>query len=123
MFINIVAGKKKLGQKRAQFPGRCTGRRHPSQFHDDLVAIVKVIQLLRVVTNLDLCTPLNFTRQRGDFRENRFKEGSLAGSVWADNSETFTPAQDKRDIPGKELVWITDCRMVHGQNMIPGPLD
>src|SRR6266550_1617481 len=111
MLIDIVAGEKNFGQKRAQLARSCTGRRHPSQLHDDLIAIIQVIQLLRVVTNLHFGAPLNLTRKRRDFRENRFEKSRLARSVGADNSQAFTTAQDKRDISSKELVWIAYRRM------------
>ena len=42
MFVNIVAGKEKLREKRAQLTRGRTRRRHTAQLHNDFVAIVEL---------------------------------------------------------------------------------
>ena len=60
VLVNVVASEKKFRQERTQFAGSRARRRNSSQFHDDLVSIIEVVELLGVVTYLDFRTPANF---------------------------------------------------------------
>src|ERR1043166_9646164 len=67
VFVNVVAGKQKLREERSQFSGGSSRRRDAAQLHDDLVAIVQIVELLCVVTNLNLRTPTNLAAKRIKF--------------------------------------------------------
>src|SRR5688500_5601153 len=66
VLVNVVTGKQKLRQERSQLTSSSTRRRNATQLHDDLVAIVEIVELLCVVSNLNFCTPTNFAAERHD---------------------------------------------------------
>src|SRR5258708_18584124 len=57
MLVDVIADKQKLRQKGSQLACRRTRRRYTAQFHDDLIAVVEVFELLGVVANLNLRAP------------------------------------------------------------------
>ena len=118
VLVNVVAGEKKLREKRSQLAGGRARRRHATQLHDDLVAIVQIIELLRVVANLDFCAPTNLTGERWNLVQNRLEKSRLAGSVWTNDSETLTTPQNERDVARQQLVRITDGSFVNRQHVI-----
>jgi hypothetical protein len=66
MFIDIVTCKQKLREKRTQFTGSRIRWRDASQLHDDLVPVIKIIKLLRVISDLYFGPPTYFTVMRVD---------------------------------------------------------
>src|SRR5438309_2197758 len=71
MLVNVVAKKKKLCEKRSQLAGGSVCRSHAAQFHDDLVSVVEVFELLRIVTNLNFGAPSQVARQGWNLAEDR----------------------------------------------------
>src|SRR5438132_11770265 len=117
MFVNVVAKKKKLCEKRSQLTGGSVCRSNAAQFHDDLVSIVEVFELLRIVTNLNFGAPSQVARQGWNSAEDRFQESRLARSVWSDHPEAFAAAENQRNIARQNLVSIANRSFIHSQHM------
>src|SRR6266849_8947884 len=120
VLVNVVAGEKKLCQKGTQLACRCTGRRHAPQFHDDLVSIIKIVELLRVVTYLNLRAPANLASQRRNLLQNCFQEGGFSRAVWPNDAEAFAAPQNERNILGQNVFAIANGCMFDSQYMIAG---
>src|SRR6185503_13781895 len=71
VFVNVVTGEQELRQKRAQLTGSSSRWRDATQLHDDLVAIVEIVELLRVITDLHFRAPTNLARERRKLVEDR----------------------------------------------------
>ena len=123
MFVNVVAKEKKLCEKRSQLAGGSVYRGNAAQFHDDLVSVVEVFELLRIVTNLNFGAPSQVARQSRNFSEDCFQESRLARSVWSDHSETFAAAENQRNVPRQYFVSIPNRRFIHSQHMSSRALD
>src|ERR1051325_6979513 len=78
VLVNIVTEKKKLREKRTQLTRRGIRWRHTTQLHNDLVAIVQVVELLRVVSNLDFCSPTNLAAEWRNLVQYRSQKCRLA---------------------------------------------
>src|SRR5687767_1323900 len=63
VLVNVVTGKQKLRQERTQLTRSSSRRSNTTQLHDDLVAIVEIVELLCVVSNLNFSAPTNFTTE------------------------------------------------------------
>src|SRR6185369_7730377 len=72
VFVNVVTGEQELREKRSQLAGSRRRRRDAAQLHNYLVAVVEIVKLLRVVTNLNLRAPADFTAERLELFEYRF---------------------------------------------------
>src|SRR6476660_6292895 len=64
VLVDVVAHEKKLCQKGSQLAACRRGRRNPTQLHNDFVAVVEILELLRVITNLDFAAPAELARKR-----------------------------------------------------------
>src|SRR6185369_4409352 len=109
--------------ERPQLTRRCSRWRHTTQLHNDLVAIVEIVQLLRVVSDLNLRAPTNLTSKRRKLVEYRSQKRRLAGSVWSNYAQTLTTSQNERDVFRQQLLVITNREFVDGEHMIPGAFD
>src|ERR1044071_1312817 len=98
MLVNIVAREEKLGEEGRQLTATRARKRNATQFHDDLVAIVQIVQLLRVVTDLNFRAPAYFTGKRLEFAKHGFDESGLARTVRADDAQTFAAPERERDV-------------------------
>src|SRR5436190_24081074 len=78
MFKNVVANEKKLCQECSQLAAGGRGWRHPPQLHNDFVAFVEIVELLRVITNFDFTAPAKLACERRDFAQNCFQKRRLA---------------------------------------------
>src|SRR5690349_4382795 len=72
VLVDVVAGKQKLREERSELTGSGTRRRHTTQLHDDLVTIVEIVELLCVITDLDLRAPAHFAAEWLELLEYRF---------------------------------------------------
>src|SRR2546425_3121274 len=123
MFVNVVAEEKKLCEKRSQLAGGSVCRSDAPQFHDDLVSVVEVFELLRIVTNLNFGAPTQVARQGWNSGEYCFQESRFARSVWSDHSEAFAAAENQRNVPRQNLVSVPNPGFIHGQHMRASPLN
>src|SRR5689334_3479529 len=120
VLVNIITGKQKLGEKRSQLTGSRSRRRDAAQLHDDLVAIIEIVELLRVVANLNLRAPTHLTANWIELVQYRFEKRRLAGTVWTNDAETFAATQDKRDVTGEQFVRVADRDFVDRENVVAG---
>src|SRR4051794_15597274 len=107
MLINVVAREQKLSEERTQFARSHRRRSYPTQLHNDLIAVIEVIELLRIITNIYFCAPGSLTFQGWHLIQNRLQERCLSRPVWTNDSETFSAPQCESNLTGQRLVRIT----------------
>src|SRR5712692_4077290 len=115
VFVNVIADKQKLCQKRSQLACRRIRGSDAAQFHDDLVAVVEVLELLRVIAKLNLRAPAQLARQRWNLAEHGAHKSGFARSVRPNHAETFPTPQDKRNVARQSLIRITNRRIDNSQ--------
>src|SRR5215212_4967096 len=123
VLVDVVASEEKLRQKRAQLAGRRTRRRNATQLHHDFVAIIEIVELLGVVTNLNFCAPAHFTTQRPELVQNRFQKRRLAGTIWSNDAEAFATSQYERNVTREQRVRIANRKLVYHEHVVSGSLD
>src|SRR5690349_7564906 len=64
VLVDVIPGKEKLREERPQLTCCGSRGRDATQFHNDLVTIVEIVELLRLISDLHFCSPTNFTAQR-----------------------------------------------------------
>src|SRR4030081_727016 len=107
MFVNVISTKVKFPEKATKLAGSGRCWSDSSQFHNDLIAVIEIVELLGVITNLDLCAPTNFAGEWRDLSQNGFEKGSLARAIWTDNAEAFPAPQNERNVAIKNFFSIT----------------
>src|SRR5207245_7272552 len=120
VFVNIITKEEKLRQKGPQLSRRGIRRRDQTELHYYLVAIVEVLELLRVVTNFHLRTPTHFACQRGNLAEHCSHEGSLARSVRSNDAEAFAAPKNQRNVAGQNLAGVANSRFGYGKHVRSG---